>query len=103
MWGDLGEKSHIVINGFTTAITKSLELALRALEAYKAGRKLWIDQICINQQNPDEKVLQIPLMGDIYALAEQSVSWLGQSKNGSDKALDILDQYGTTSPTGPAR
>ncbi|KAF5230819.1 hypothetical protein FANTH_13670 [Fusarium anthophilum] len=101
MWGDHVEKSNIVINGFTTAITKSLESALRALECYKAGRKLWIDQICINQNSSDEKSFQIPLMGDIYALAEQSVSWLGESNNGSDKAMDILDQYGTASRTGP--
>ncbi|KAI1141518.1 heterokaryon incompatibility protein-domain-containing protein [Hypoxylon sp. FL0543] len=39
---------------------------------------IWVDAICINQQNIDEKNRQIPLMRSIYSLASTTVAWLGK-------------------------
>jgi hypothetical protein len=47
---------------------------------------LWIDQICINQPDPAEKVQQIPLMGMIYTHATNTIIWLGDA-DGSDLIL----------------
>lgn len=38
---------------------------------------LWIDQICINQADDEEKKTQIPLMRDIYGSAN-TIVWLGE-------------------------
>lgn len=38
---------------------------------------LWVDAICINQDDPAEKGRQILLMGEIYAKATQVIVWLG--------------------------
>lgn len=37
----------------------------------------WIVQVCINQEDADEKSKQIPRMADIYSLAESVQIWLG--------------------------
>lgn len=38
---------------------------------------LWVDALCINQQDPQEKTHQVQLMGKIYSLAESVLVWLG--------------------------
>jgi hypothetical protein len=40
-------------------------------------RYLWIDAICLNQKDGDEKAQQIPLMGEIYSQADKLHIWLG--------------------------
>lgn len=38
---------------------------------------LWVDAICINQDDEDERTSQILLMGEIYSIAHQVIVWLG--------------------------
>jgi hypothetical protein len=58
-------------------VTTNLELALRYLRHHKQPRTLWIDAVCIDQANEDEKRLQIQRMDFIYANASSVVVWLG--------------------------
>jgi heterokaryon incompatibility protein (HET) len=44
---------------------------------YLACRWLWIDQICINQQDNKEKTHQVKLMTDIYSQSQLTIAWLG--------------------------
>ena len=50
-------------------------------------RTLWIDAVCINQSDPVDKSVQIPLMRDIYGKAQQTIIWLGASTPLADLAL----------------
>jgi len=47
-------------------ITDSLATVLRTFRLPQETRKLWADAICINQEDEQEKALQIPLMRDIF-------------------------------------
>jgi hypothetical protein len=42
------------------------------------SKYIWIDQICINQQNLDERNAQVPLMNKIFAAAQYVFAWLGE-------------------------
>ncbi|KAJ4127728.1 hypothetical protein NW768_008000 [Fusarium equiseti] len=53
---------------------------------------MWIDQICINQDDKFEKAQQIPLMSKIYTLATSTVIWLGEAGEESNLALKLLEQ-----------
>ena len=61
----------------TLAITQNLAIALPYLRHEKHFRTLWIDALCINQQNLHERSSQVKMMGDIYRLADRVVVWLG--------------------------
>lgn len=84
VWGDPSENtvmycSHLPSGGHQTlTITKNLEKALRALRRRRQFRILWVDAVCINQQNTSEKERQIPLMADIYSNARRTLIWLGE-------------------------
>jgi hypothetical protein len=72
---DLGEQFEEALFA-----TPQLMMALRRLRHPTSSRMLWIDQLCINQENNDEKGPQIQLMGDIYRTASEVVIWLGEDR-----------------------
>ncbi|KAK3485259.1 uncharacterized protein B0T23DRAFT_389984 [Neurospora hispaniola] len=55
---------------------------------------LWIDQLCINQSDSDEKAVQVGLMSQIYSRAKQVLIWLGPAADGSDEVMDVLAELG---------
>jgi hypothetical protein len=67
----------VYCNGEATAIRLELARALRRLRFPNSTRILWIDAICINQDDKEERSYQVPLMGSIYSLARRVVVWLG--------------------------
>lgn len=52
---------------------------------------LWIDAICIDQANTDEKTAQVALMPKIYSHARKVIVWLGSRGQASDLAVDTLN------------
>ena len=54
--------------------------------------RIWIDAICINQNDDAEKAEQIPLMEEIYGKANQVLIWLGKGCTSSDTAMDWIAQ-----------
>ncbi|VUC33468.1 unnamed protein product [Clonostachys rosea] len=43
------------------------------------NHEAWIDALCIDQANVEEKKVQIPLMGQLYFKANMVLAWLGES------------------------
>jgi hypothetical protein len=78
VWGS-ATQSHIVhINGHELVIRSNLYNFLRTYKSHNIRRlPLWIDQICINQNDKREKETQIGFMGQIYARSSETLIWLG--------------------------
>ncbi|KAF6228712.1 hypothetical protein HO173_011731 [Letharia columbiana] len=74
------------------AITQNLAVALPYLRYQDKIRTLWIDAICVNQQDLRERSSQVKKMADIYRLADHVVVWLGTEKDNSAHILRILSQ-----------
>ena len=68
-------------------ITRNLESALRHLRYEKKERKLWVDALCIDQENEVEKSEQIPIMGRTYSQATNVCVWLGPESETSPLAF----------------
>ena len=63
----------------TIGITHNLAIALRHLRHAKKPRILWIDALCINQDDLPERSAEVLEMGSIYSNARQVIVWLGPS------------------------
>lgn len=50
--------------------------------------RLWIDAICINQEDIHEKNIQVRMMGDIYTSATEVLVWLGSASKRTAFAKD---------------
>jgi hypothetical protein len=96
-WGDANDTLLITVNGSKLAVTKNLEAALRELR----GRKvvdIWIDAICINQQDQNERGHQILKMRGIYQHAFETFVWLGQETEHTKDAFSLLEVLGAGIP-----
>lgn len=70
----------------------NLREALERLRDPVLERVIWIDAICINQGDTEEKSRQVQVMSMVYAKAIRVVVWLGNlGKHG--QALELVCQY----------
>ncbi|KAF2813858.1 HET-domain-containing protein, partial [Mytilinidion resinicola] len=94
-WGSQTLDSGVITCGsFTLPITQNCHCALQHLTEVFGRLTIWIDAICINQDDEDEKMRQILLMQDIYSRAETVYVWLGESNVSTDRAMGYLENAG---------
>lgn len=80
------------VYGAQWPVTTNLEAALRYLRHRSEVRIIWVDAICIDQSNIEERNHQVPLMKTIYSNAVAVQVWLGSPSERSDGAMEILKQ-----------
>jgi len=95
VWGETDNPKSISINDHNLTVTVNLYGALSRLRHTSIERVLWVDAICINQNDTFEKEQQIRIMAKIYALASQVVVWLGDAADNSDQALEEIRLVGS--------
>lgn len=77
-WGDSTRKKPITVNGKKMLITENLWKALFHIRDRQRPQTLWVDAISINQDDDDEeKSIQVPLMSFIFSRAREVIVWLG--------------------------
>ncbi|KAF7958399.1 hypothetical protein EAE96_001948 [Botrytis aclada] len=91
VWGGFDDPPYcIYINGDSLFITANLYAALLRLRNHTLERVIWVDALCINQQDDQEKGLQIQLMPRIYGQATLVIVYLGEAADDSDLALESI-------------
>jgi hypothetical protein len=98
-WGGEGKPCSITIEEQNLAITTNLYAALLRLRDRSLERKLWIDAICINQKNPEERGQQVQLMAMIYSKACRVLVWLGETADDIEGALEDIQRAANEDPT----
>jgi hypothetical protein len=86
-----GQKSLRNVERLKFYIRSNLFAALRALREPKTDIDLWVDAICINQDDDAEKKRQVTKMEEIYSKARGVLIWLGQSTPSSDVAFPFIE------------
>ncbi|KAF5869481.1 putative het-domain-containing protein [Botrytis fragariae] len=94
VWGSRSGSILIDCNGKSLLVTENCHTALVRLRRRLWRRTLWIDSICIDQEeskpSEEERVVQIQLMGEVYRIARCVIVWLGQCSVSTRKTLMIL-------------
>ena len=78
VWGVDQSEDPIFINNNPFFVTKNLHTILRGLRRRDVSRRIWVDAICIDQSNLEEKTHQVRLMRDIYTKAGATIIWLNE-------------------------
>ncbi|KAF4978618.1 hypothetical protein FZEAL_5021 [Fusarium zealandicum] len=90
-WGDEKENDpSIAVNGQSVQIRNNLYEAMSHIRESSEELYLWVDALCINQADLQEKNRQVAMMGEIFASATQVIAWLGVASDGSDTAMDWM-------------
>ena len=71
-------------------VRPNLYQALEQLRSKKRDIVLWVDALCINQENEIEKTEQVKKMARIYSRAHRVLVWLGHGNQKCEKAMDFL-------------
>ncbi|KAH6684082.1 heterokaryon incompatibility protein-domain-containing protein [Halenospora varia] len=87
-WGSPEKTKSITCNGVGFLLTVNPFQALQSLRfSRNATRYLWVDAICINQDDYDEKGVQVRHILQIYQKATKVIAWLGAAPE--DLAHDL--------------
>jgi len=86
VWGSRDKPVDILVNEHIVQVTENLAHALQDIRTNIVARNskeevfyFWIDALCINQDNKQERSDQVQMMKSIFAGAEWVLSWLGPS------------------------
>ena len=90
VWGDSDTHHSIDIDGSSLPIRRNLYAALRRFRDKFLERALWIDALCINQQDKAERGHQVQEMAKIYRKADRVTVWLGEGGDDGNKALEMV-------------
>jgi hypothetical protein len=90
-WGDRDQSTLVSAAGGPTSIEVAPNLRSMTNHIWSSSpeRAIWIDALCINQQNITERTQQVPLLTKIFALASKVLIWLGDKDGTSPLAFTL--------------
>ena len=94
VWGDPNDTTPIECNGHEFLVTKNLKNLLEHFCASLRKIVLWVDALCINQNDLKERSQQVQMMRHIFEKARLTFAWLGPVSDNSDLAIDFLAGLG---------
>ncbi|KAL6864448.1 heterokaryon incompatibility domain-containing protein [Trichoderma novae-zelandiae] len=82
VWGTGDRLFTLRCDGAILPLTQSIRDALVRVRLPDRARRLWADQICINQDDVAERSQQVKLMNAVYKNASKVLVWLGRDVDG---------------------
>lgn len=89
-WDGQASNQEVFCSGRQLLVTANAAMVLRHLRQRRQPRWIWIDSICINQNDVEEKTGQVRLMAEIYSKAVEVLLWLGESTKTSGMVLKSI-------------
>jgi hypothetical protein len=89
-WGSANITRAALCDGKQLHITENLHAALWQLRQDGSRAFMWVDAVCINQSNIQEKTGQVRMMRDIYRQANLVVAWLGVERETDARGFELM-------------
>lgn len=92
VWGTEAGQVSIHVDGRPIAIKQNLDSALRSLRLPTQARRVWVDALCIDQSNIEERSRQVRYIRFVYKHATRVVVWLGCWTPGVEMAFELAER-----------
>lgn len=92
-WGTETADRTLSLDNTPFSIKPNLETALLELSKGSVERLLWIDAVCINQADLNERNEQVRKMRSIYRQAVRVIIWIGPRWEGKSAAADAIQEF----------
>ncbi|KAI1390123.1 heterokaryon incompatibility protein-domain-containing protein [Hypoxylon trugodes] len=88
----LNDPRIVTLNGKEWEVTPNLFDFLQELSSHFIARfkYYWVDALCINQDDTNERSVQVNLMGRIYSRCEKTIIWLGRANTQTPKVSAMI-------------
>lgn len=90
--GDDSQRKTVLINDLALSVTATCEAVLRRARLQSTAKVLWIDAVCINQADTNERGHQVGLMPDIYSHAKKVLIFPGEATDADSRGLYYLPE-----------
>lgn len=92
VWGDESQREYVFVNvnGVNIEAPASSVRVLRRIRLLHKTRVVWIDAICINQTDIEERSQQVKITGSVYARADRNLIWLGEEDDDTASAIRAI-------------
>jgi len=85
VWGDPIARVDIRVNGKLLGVTPNLRDVLKQVRSRTESRLVWVDGVCIDQENTQERGHQVRLMAALYQNAQSVLICLGRDEAGQER------------------
>ncbi|KAI1370109.1 HET-domain-containing protein [Hypoxylon crocopeplum] len=89
-WGDASARATIMLDGSAFDVPASSLATLKCMRKQHESRRVWIDAICINQEDLHERGSQVALMSQIYEYAQLNLIYLGDEDEMARRAIACI-------------
>ena len=89
------DQSSLTSSGQSLAISEGLAKTLPYLVATSMTGYLWIDQLCINQDDEVERTEQVSIMHEIYGRGFKTLIWLGEDSKDTEFIQSVIKVIGS--------
>jgi len=89
--GDPAIKSTIILHGHETQAMATSETVLRRMRLRDRARTVWIDSICIDQNDTDERGHQVGMMYQVYTKTRRNLIWLGPGDDTLAESIEAME------------
>lgn len=76
-------------------MTRNLAEALFHLRYTDRPRTMWVDALCIDQENDRERSAQVSMMGEVFGRAARVIAWLGRETDTTARAFELTAKIGS--------
>lgn len=90
VWGDPEHVDEVWLGQTSVGITANLGEILRDIRDVNKSLTIWVDALCINQDDILERNQQVRVMGEIYRQASSTIIYLRPTSQDIDFLFDIL-------------
>ncbi|KAJ0116387.1 hypothetical protein J7T55_007367 [Diaporthe amygdali] len=89
-WGSTDKPHDMHIGNYALPIGTNLRAALLKLRHTNSVRIIWVDAICINQDDVNERNHQVHIMKRIFSRAASVIVWLGPESPSYREAMELI-------------
>ena len=89
VWGSSEKVASVMLDGRPLPVTGSLYRLLTRARVLRDAY-MWVDAICINQEDISERNAQVQLMGDVYSNASKVATYVGEASKEDARAVEVL-------------
>lgn len=89
-WDGQQRDQDLICNGSILKVSRNVHTVLPYLFQHIGPLCIWIDGVCINQDDQLEKNVQVPMMHEIYAKTSKTIVWLGESNSNINEVMKTI-------------